>query len=123
MTTSGRALSIAASTRDAAAIPLGRVLHRERVRPGDGSDLAGVDDDAQQIDRFLEIGVAQIKRPDDFFVLAAFRRCVGNDRDRARRGHAIEVAGRRETDVSASPSVTLRKSIEIVASRAGRRRD
>ena len=65
-------------------------------------DAARVDDDAQQIDGFLQVGVAQIERPDDLFlVLAALRRRVGNDGDRARRGHAVEVARGRGHRLSA----------------------
>jgi hypothetical protein len=70
----------AASTRSADGV---RALH--------AADPARVDHNAQQVHRFLQIGIAQEKRPDDvFLVLAALCRSVGNDRDGARRGHAIE---------------------------------
>ena len=58
--------------------------------------------------RFLEIRVAQVERADDLFlVLAPLGRRVGDDRDRALRGDAVEVARRAESDSSASSSVRV----------------
>ena len=46
-----------------------------------GAMPARVDDDAQQVDRFLEVGVAQVERADDLLlVLAPLGRRVGDDR-------------------------------------------
>ena len=85
MITSGRALSMAASTRDAAAIRSGVSLIVIALVAVVGEMRRGVEHDPQQVHRFLEIGVAQIERPDDFFfVLAALGRRVGNDQDRLR---------------------------------------
>ncbi len=98
--------------------PLGRVLDRDRVGRGDRRDLPDVDDDAEQVDDFLDVGVAQVERADDrLFVLAALGRRVGDDRDRARRGDAVERARAAVTDASASASVALRRSTVIGASR------
>ena len=81
MTTSGRALSIALMMRAGRGDPLRRVLDRDGVGRRQLRDPPRVDDDAQDVDRFLEIGVAQIERADDLvFVLAALGRRVGHDR-------------------------------------------
>ena len=70
---------------------LGRVLERDRVDRGHARDLPHVDDDAQQIDDFLHIGVAEIQGLDDrLFVLATLGRRVGNDGDRALRADPVE---------------------------------
>ena len=72
---------------------LGCVADRDRVGGRDRRDLPDVDDDAEQVDRFLEVGVAEEDRPDDqFLVLAALRRRVGDDGDRLRSGDAVEGA-------------------------------
>ena len=69
-----------------------RVGDRDGVGALHAADSARVDHDAQQIHRLFEVGVAEIERPDDvFLVLAPLGGRVGNDRDRARRRHAIEV--------------------------------
>ena len=95
MMTSGRALSIADEHAGRGGDPLGRVLDRQRVGAGGRRDAARVEHHAQQVHRLLEIGVAQIERPDDFFfVLAPLGRRVGDDQDRARRGDAVERARR-----------------------------
>ena len=95
MMTSGRALSIAEMHARRRGDALGRVLDRERVGGGRRRDAPRVEHDAQQVHRFLEVGVAQVERPDDFFfVLAALGRRVGNDDDRLRRGDAEERARR-----------------------------
>ena len=74
---------------------LGRVLDRQRVGGGRRRDAPRVEHHAQQIHRLLEIGVAQIERPDDLFlVLAALGRRVRDDDDRLRRGDAEERARR-----------------------------
>ena len=93
MTTSGRALSMAAISRAAAAIRSGVSLIVIALVAVIGEICRDVDDDAQQVDRFLEVGVAQIERADDLFlVFAALGRRVRDDRDRARRGDAVERA-------------------------------
>jgi len=75
---------------------LRRVLQRDRVDRRGLRDLPDVDDDAQEVDDFLDLGVAQIERLDDLlFVLPAFGGRVGNDRDRARGGDALERMSRR----------------------------
>ncbi len=72
--------------------PIRRVLDRDGVRARHTGDAPQVDDDAEQVDRFLEIRVAQVERADDLvLVLAALGRRVGDDGDRARRGHLVEV--------------------------------
>ena len=84
MTTSGRALSIAAISRAAAAMCSGVSWSEIALIAVMPRDLPHVDDDAQQVDDFLEIGVAEIERLDDrLLVLAALGRRVGNDRDGA----------------------------------------
>ena len=73
--------------------PLGRVLDRDRVGCGHLRDPARIDHDAEDVDRFLEIGVAQIERADDFvLVLAPLGRRVGNDGDRPLTVRPPEVA-------------------------------
>ena len=63
---------------------LGRVLERDGVDRGHPGDLPDVDDDAQQVDHFLEIGVTQVERPDDrLFIFPALGGRVGDDGDRA----------------------------------------
>ena len=70
MTTSGRALSIAAMSLVAAARCSGVSWSAMRVQPGDSRDLPDVDDDTQEIDDFLHICVAEIERlHDGVFVL------------------------------------------------------
>jgi hypothetical protein len=52
------------------------VIGRER------RDTPRVHDDTEDVDRFLEIGVAQIERLDDLFlVFTPLGRRVGDDRD------------------------------------------
>ena len=94
--TSGRALSIGGDQLGGRRDPLRRVLDRNRVGRGDRRHLADVDDDAQQIDRFLEVGVAEIERPHDrLFVLAPLGGSVGNDGERPGSRHAVEGVGGR----------------------------
>ncbi len=70
------------AARAAAAIRSGVSWIVMALVAGGRRDAAGVDDDPQQVDRLLEIGVAQIERLDDLFlVLAALGRRVGNDGD------------------------------------------
>ena len=86
MTTSGRALSIAAIRRAAAAMRSGVSLSEMALVAVIGRDLADVDDDAQQVDDFLHVRVAQVERLNDrFLVLAALGWRVGDDGDRALR--------------------------------------
>ena len=95
MITSGRALSIAESTRAAAAMRSGVSLIVSALVRGRRRDAPRVEHQAQQVHRLLEIGVAQVERADDFFfVLAALGRRVGNDEDGLRRGDAEERARR-----------------------------
>ena len=87
----------------------GRVLDRERVGAGHARHAARVDDDAQEIDRLLQLGVAQIERPDDLLlVLAALGRRVRDDRDRARRRHAEE---RSRSSASPTPSASSKRGV------------
>ena len=91
---------------------LGRVLDRDRVGRRDRRQPPGVDDDAQQVERFLEVGVAQVERPDDLFlVLAPLGRRVGNDGDRALRRDAVEVARRRRQRLQRVLELAFRRSI------------
>ena len=50
---------------------LGRVLDRQRVGGGQRRDPARVDHDAEQVDRFLQVRVAQIESADDLFLVLA----------------------------------------------------
>ena len=71
---------------------IGRVLDGDRVGRRDAGDAPRVDDDAEEVDRFLEIRVAQVERPDDLFlVLTSLGGRIGRDGHRARRGDSIEV--------------------------------
>ena len=99
--------------RPAAAIRSGVSLIVMALVRGDRRDAPGVDDDAQQVDRFLEVGVAQVERADDLFlVLAPLGRRVGDDGDRARRRDALEVARRAATRRRAPRRAsTLRRSM------------
>ena len=95
MITSGRALSIAESDARRRGDALGRVLDRQRVGGGGRRDPPRVEHHAQQIHRLLEIGVAQVERADDLFlVLAPLGRRVGDDDDGLRRGDPEEGARR-----------------------------
>ena len=99
--------------------PLRRVLDRQRVGGGGRRDPPRVEHHAQQIHRFLQVGVAQVERPDDFFlVLAALGRRVGDDHDGLRRRRRERTcASRRRRRSSASSSVALRRSTVTGASR------
>ncbi len=92
MTTSGRALSMASMSRPAAAMR-SRVSFTAMTLVAAGATRRASIDDAQDVDRFLDVGVAQEERLDDLFlVLAALGWRVGNHGDRARAGDAIEIA-------------------------------
>ncbi len=95
--------------------PFGRVLDRDGVGGGDRGDPARIDDDAEDVDGFLEVGVAQIEDSHDLvLVLAPLGRRVGNDRDRPLSVRLPEIARRgRDRRSSASASSTLRKSMVI----------
>ena len=91
MTTSGRALSMAEISRPAAAIRSGVslieialvALMGEICRMSTTTRSRSID--------FLDVGVAQVERPDDrFLVLAALGGGVGDDRDGARGGDPVE---------------------------------
>ena len=70
---------------------LGRVLDDDGVGGRQEGQTAGVEHQPEHVHRLFGIGVAQVERPDDLFlVLAALRRCVGNDDDRLRRVDAEE---------------------------------
>ena len=74
----------------------GRVLDGDRVGGRHRREPARVDDDAQQVDRFLQVGVAEREGADDLFlVLLSLGRRVGDDGDEAWAGHAVEAARRR----------------------------
>jgi len=62
-TISARRLSTIATMRSAAATGPG-VVDGEGVRPGQGGDAAGPEDDAQEVDRLLEVGVREEERLD-----------------------------------------------------------
>ena len=100
MITSGRALSIAEMILPAALMRSGVSRMVIALVRGQRRDAARVDDDAEDVDRFLEVGVAQIEGAVDLFlVLAPLRLRVGHDDDAAVAGGAPEVArGRRELD-------------------------
>ena len=82
MITSGRALSIAVMILPAAVMRSGVSLIVIALVAVIAAMPARIDDDAEHVDRFLEIGVAQVERADDlFFVLAPLRGGVGHDGD------------------------------------------
>ena len=70
-----------------------RVLDCDRVGRRQAGDSPKIDDDAKEVDGFLEIGVAQVEGANDLvFVFAPLRGRVGNDGDGPRRGDLVEVA-------------------------------
>ena len=96
MTTSGRALSIAAIRRPAAAMRSGVSLIEIALVAVIGEICRTSTTMRSRSIDFLDVGVAQVERADDrLFVLAALGGRVGNDRDRARRGDAVERVGAR----------------------------
>ncbi|MCA1584745.1 MAG: hypothetical protein LC791_08230, partial [Acidobacteria bacterium] len=73
--------------------PLRRVLDGDGVGRRQCGEAPGIDDDAQDVDRLLEIGIAQVERPHQLvFVLAPLGWCIGHDDDCAGRGHFPEAA-------------------------------
>ena len=64
-----------------------RVFDRHRVGGRDVGEMRRASSTMpQQVHRFLQVGVAQIERPDHFFfVLAPLGRRVGDDQDRVLR--------------------------------------
>ncbi len=96
MTTSGRALSMAAISLPRRGHALGRVLDGDGVGGRGGRHAPHIDDDPQQVHRFLQVGVAQEEGADDLLlVLAALGRRVGHDGDGALGRDPVEVAGGR----------------------------
>ena len=96
ITTSGRALSIAWMMRPAAATRSGVSLMVMALVAATRRQPAGIDDDAQDVDGLLQIGVAEEERADDLLlVLAALGGGVGNHRHGARRGDPPEMPGAR----------------------------
>ena len=71
ITTSGRALSMALMTRAAAAMRSGESLIVIALVAGMPAMRRASIDDAQQVDRLLEIRVAQVERADDLFLVLA----------------------------------------------------
>ena len=69
MTTSGRGLVDRGDQAAGRGHARGRVLDRDRVGRGDRREPARVDDDAQQVDGFLQVGVAERERADDLFLV------------------------------------------------------
>ena len=75
---------------------LGCVLDRQRICRGNRGEPPVVDHDAEQIERLLDVGVAQVERPDDLvLVLRPLGGRIGDDGDGSLRGDAVKVARRR----------------------------
>ena len=76
--------------------PFRRVLDHDRVGRRDRRHAPGVDHDAEQVHRLLEIGIAEEEGAHDLLlVFLPLGRRVRNHRDRALGGDAVEVACRR----------------------------
>ena len=74
---------------------LRRILNRDRIGRRGRRDAARVEDQPHQVHRFLQVGVAQVKRPHDLFlVFTALGRRIRYHGDRARRRDAKEAARR-----------------------------
>ena len=96
ITTSGRALSIAAIRRAAAATCSGVSLIEIALVAVIGEICRTSTTTRSRSIDFLDVGVAQVERADDgLFVLAPLGRRVRDDRDRSRSGDAVERAGAR----------------------------
>ena len=90
----------------------GRVFDGQRIGRGDRRQSAVVDHDAEQVERLLDVGIAQIERPNDLvLVLRALGRSIRDDGDRSLRGDPVKLRVAVESDSSASPMLAFRRSI------------